>query len=351
MTNDTHFDATGRGVSLYKKAASGAGTTADPYIEELALEAGTTVGLDAGANSVGTVGLDTGVNSIGTVGLDTGTNVIGGAQFVDDAGALYGVKQYDNSPLVIAYSKAWAISEGIYTNHAKVNKFGHNSDVPASPYELIWDYSAPYTYLADATFSLMYISSDAAGDQSLTYTVEGIDSDYNISSVTVTTDASNGRVFVPLTSGASDDKWWRIFRALNTSGTAAAGNIYISKDNTDATGNGIPDTTSDIQAQIKIGYEQTLMALWTCPTGYKAFMTGYYAGTSSNKVTEVAIFVRPFGGVFNIKHIILINQGAYDHHWDFPVSIAAKSDIKIVATSSAGGGEVSAGFDLWYEPV
>ena len=248
---------------------------------------------------------------------------------------------------MINYPKSWAIAEGIYTNHSPVNKFGHNSAVPASKEE-IWDGSEVYEYLADDTFAIMYLSSDdETNDTGLTYSVQGIDSDYNYSTVTGTLDGTDARTGIALTSGATDNKWWRIFRVMNTSGTIATGNIYVSK--ADPAASGVPADTDDIQAKILIGMEQTLMALWTCPVDNTAYITSYYAATSTAKVTEVHLYVRPFGGVFNIKHIILINQGAYTHSFDFPVSVAAKSDIKVMAIATGGGGEISAGFDLWFE--
>jgi hypothetical protein len=317
MTNDTHFDATGRGVSLYKKAASGTGEPGDPYIEEVA--------------------------------LGTGSNVIGGVEFVDENGDTYGVKQIGNKPRVSSTPYYVDIAEGNVPDHSAVNKFGHNSDVGAT-LEPIWDYSGPYEYLADDTFATMYISSDSAADTGMTFAVSGIDSDYNASTVTVTTDASDGRTFVALTSGATDDKWWRIFRAQNTSGTDQTGNIYISKDNTDAGGNGIPDTVADIQAQVRSGMQQTLMAQWTVPAGNTAFIVHLYGGTSIAKATEIYLFVRPFGGVFNVKHLNTVIGNAYAHDYSFPLPVTEKSDIRMVASVAGGGGEVSAGFDLWYEP-
>jgi hypothetical protein len=270
------------------------------------------------------------------------------ARLLDENGVPYGVKHIANKPRVSAMPYTYDIAEGNIPDHTSVNKFGHNSAVGAA-LEPIWEYGGAYEYLADDTFSLMYISSDAAADQGMAYDITGIDSDYNYSTVAVTTDGANGRVFVALTSGAADNKWWRIFRAFNASSTPAAGNIYISKDNTDAGGNGIPDDTDDIQAQILIGLEQTTMAFWTCPAGNKAFITSFYAATSSNKVTEVALFFRPFGTVFRIQHLMSLNQGFEQHHYDFPVPIPAKADIVIRALATGGGGEVSAGFDLWFE--
>ena len=240
------------------------------------------------------------------------------------------------------------IAESNIPNHIAWNKFGQNLDVGAS-LEEVWDGSAVYEYLGDAAFSTMYISSSNSADQGMAYTVEGIDSDFNFSSVSGTLDGSDGQTFVALTSDATDNKWWRAFRALNTSGSAAAGDIYISKDNTDTGPNGIPDDTNDIQAKILIGAEQTLMSLFTVPVGNTAYLTHFWASTSTNKVTTVNLYVRPFGGVFNIKAALDINQGYSRHHYDFPVPIPAKSDVKIMASAVAGGGKVSAGFDLWYE--
>ncbi len=215
-------------------------------------------------------------------------------------------------------------------NHIAWNKFGQNLDVGAS-LEEVWDGSAVYDYLGSATFATMYISSSDSADLDMTYTVEGIDSDFNFSSITGTIDGSDGQTFVALTSGATDDKWWRVFRALNTSGSVAAGTVYISKDNTDTAGgaDGIPDDTDDIQAEIKPAAEQTLMSLFTVPVGNTAYLIHFWASTSTNKVTTVNLYVRPFGGVFNVKAAMDINQGYSRHHYDFPVPIAAKSDIKI----------------------
>lgn len=269
---------------------------------------------------------------------------------VDQYGNPYGIKHIDNKIRTSSTPYYVDIAKGRVSGHIAVSKFGQNNAVPAT-LEDVWDGSATYEYLADDTFATMYISSDAAADQSLTYEVTGIDSDYNYSIVTVTTDASDGRVFVPLTSGAVDNKWWRILRVLNTSNTAAAGNVYISKNNTDVGGDGIPDTATDIQAKILIGNEQTLMSLFTVPAGKIAYITMFYASTSSNKVTSICLFVRPFGGVFNVKAPLSINQTKSDHVYDFPAPVAAKSDIAIRAAAAGGGGIVSTGFDLWFEDV
>ena len=268
-----------------------------------------------------------------------------GISLVDESGTAYGIKHIGNKPRVINTPYFVEIAKGNVPGHVAYNKFGQNLAVPAT-LEDIWDGSAVYEYLADDTFATMYISSDNNGDAGDVWEVQGIDSDYNYSTVEVTT---SGFTFVALTSGAADDKWWRVFRALNKSAVVSLGNIYISKDNTDIGGNGIPDDTDDIQAKILIGNEQTFMSLFTVPAGFTAHITRFYASTSSNKITDVRLFVRPFGGVFNAKAPISINQGRSEHPYDFPLPATAKSDIAIRASAVGAGGIVSAGFDLWYE--
>lgn len=75
----------------------------------------------------------------------------------------------------------------------------------------------------------------------------------------------------------------------------------------------------------------------------------YYAATSSAKVTEVHLYARPFGGVFNVKSIIVINQGKSERVYPLPYKFKEKTDIILKAKATAGGGSVSAGFTGWYE--
>ena len=101
--------------------------------------------------------------------------------------------------------------------------------------------------------------------------------------------------------------------------------------------------------RILVGFEQTLMAQWTCPVDNTAYLTSYYAATSTNKVSDIQLYVRPFGGVFNVKHVVLVNLGHIHHVFDFPLAIEAKSDVRVMGAAVGGGGIISAGFDLWFE--
>jgi len=261
-----------------------------------------------------------------------------------------------------------AIAEGDITNHIGLEKFGHHSNLSTTRNE-IWDGEAVYSFNADDTFTDMWISSSNGADQGMAYEVQGIDCEYNFATVTVSTDASDGNTFVPLVaatasaasngcdgsvygSGAVDDeKWWRIFRVKSVHTAAAAGDIYISKDNTDAGGDGIPDTATDIQAKVQTGFNQTLMTQWTVPIGKTFYLTSIFGGSASqasNRFAHVEVYVRPFGGVDQLKKIYPLSNETFQLKLDFPLMVPARSDIIVRGIASASV-EASAGFSGWWE--
>lgn len=257
---------------------------------------------------------------------------------IDDDNKAFGLERVGGKIRVSSMPYAYDIAEGNVPNHYSVSKFGHNSAVGAT-LEEVWDYPGPYTYMTTA--STLYISSDNAGDTQ-EYEIQGLDENWDMQIVKA---VANGLSFV-----AIDGLWIRVFRVKNLGSTDNAGNIYISDDNTDAGGDGIPDTVSSIKAMVTAGFNQTLMAIWSVPDGNTtAYLTKFYAATSSQKATEVHLYVRPFGGVFQIKKLITIFAGYSEIIYDFPLQIPGKSDVVIKASATGGGGEVSAGFDIWYE--
>ena len=230
------------------------------------------------------------------------------------------------------------IAEGNIANHFAVNKFGHNPTVGAA-LESVWSGSVDYTFSSAA--AAYYISSSAAGDGQV-IEVQGLDANWELQVINVTLQG------LTKTRIGTTETFIRAFRAKNTGTTNNAGNVWIYED--DTLTDGVPDTDSKKRAMIAAGENQTLMAIWSVPnTSSTAYLTSFYASTSIVKATEVRLYVRPFGGVFQVKKVISINGGTGQISYDIPLVIAAKSDVQIRAKAAGGGGEVSAGFDLWYE--
>lgn len=219
----------------------------------------------------------------------------------------------------------WA-EKGLY-------KFGYNSSVGTAT-ETVWDGGGEYSYPASA--SVMKVSSDDTGDTSVV-TVSGLDSDYNEASEQVTL---TGQTAVSTTTS-----FIRVNRVKVDSGEPT-GNIYVGTGTVTA---GVP---ANIYAKIIAGENQTLMAVWTVPAGYTAYIlaVSVASGTSSvNKYSEARLKVRPFGGVMQTKEVITFQNSYVETVLHIPTVATEKSDIEICALTSSSTDAVSATFTIVYE--
>ncbi len=257
----------------------------------------------------------------------------------DENGTTFGVERVLNRQRVSVQSYFSEIAEGNISNHNYISKFGFD-DAVDSTHQEVWTGSRVYPYMTTA--STLYLSSSNTNDNQ-PYKIQGLDSNWRLQTVTVT---ANG--FLPITLPGT---WIRVFRVKNIGITDNAGIIYVSLD-ADPGGDGIPDTiATDSKAEIAVGRNQTLMAMWPVPLNNTAYITNFYASCAhaTAKIGEIGLWVRPFSGVFQIKKIISINSGkTATIKYDFPLKVESKSDIKITA-KSATTLTVSAGFDVWYK--
>jgi hypothetical protein len=213
-----------------------------------------------------------------------------------------------------------------------VSKFGMNDDVGAA-FESVVDGNAAYVWPTVATVASVTGGAQDAdgGTGALTINISGLDENYNEYNEDVTMTGATPA----LTTG----KFIRIFRMkVLTAGTDGTNNANIV-----ATING---TSAAI---ITAGYGQTLMAVWTVPAGYIAWLTNWYANTSViTKANETRLRTRPFGGAWNTKRTMHINGNGLQEKWEFPLVLTAKTDIEIQSKATAGGGDCAAGFDVVY---
>ena len=219
-----------------------------------------------------------------------------------------------------------------------LRKFGFNATVGATE-ETIWDGSGVYDgYRGGAGDEFTIVSDDVADDNggtgAITVQVYGLDADGNEQDELITLNGTG--------SMKSSGKYTRVFRAIvRTAGSSGSNTGTIT----------IADEAATITwAEIKPLRNQTLMAVWTVPTGYTAFLTSYYANSDVvSKATLAVLRVRPPGEVFQTKSIIAINGSADGHEFKFPMPLVAGTDIIVTGAATGGGGSIAAGFDLWYE--
>ena len=240
------------------------------------------------------------------------------------------------------------IARGQIAWHNPLFKFGNNPSVGNS-LETIWAEGGLYGYLTAATVLKVSSSSTddtSAGTGARTVELSGLDADYNEISELVTL---NGQTAVNTTQS-----FLRINRMIVRSAGSGGANAGVIYAGTGTVTTGVP---ANVYASINgvTGSNQTLMALWTVPAGYTAYMLQYDVsnGTTSNTpaVCKLILAVRPYGEVFQSKDVKSLTTGMHvEETFSLPVKIEEKSDIEVRAISSSASVtfDISAAFEIVY---
>jgi hypothetical protein len=239
------------------------------------------------------------------------------------------------------------VAQGQISYHESIFKFGFNSDVDDS-LETVWAQGGLYSYLSAA--STLYISSsstadDVAGTGARTATVSGLDANYDEVSVTVDLDGQNG---VQLGDASN---WIRVNRiTVDTAGSGGqnAGVLYVGTEASPTVG--VP---TNKYATVAIGDNQTLMALWTVPRNFEAYLLQVdvtVATTQNNKYCTSSLVARPYGGVFQVKDKFVKAESSHHQEYSIPLKFDEKTDIEIRAIGDSAGADIaiSAGLDILY---
>ena len=94
------------------------------------------------------------------------------------------------------------------------------------------------------------------------------------------------------------------------------------------------------------------MAIYTIPAGYTGYMRDWYASTSGGVTAAfhtVRLVARPFGGVFQVKHVSALSTAGtshIQHKYEEPEVFAEKTDIAMRSNTTVNFAGVSAGFDI-----
>ena len=240
------------------------------------------------------------------------------------------------------------VARGQIAYHKSLFKFGNNTAVGDS-LETVWAEGGLYSYLAAATVLKVSSSSTddtSAGTGARTVQLYGLDADYNEINELVTL---NGQTAVNTTQS-----FLRINRMIVRSAGSGGANAGVIYAGTGTVTTGVP---ANVYASVNgvTGANQSLMALWTVPAGYTAYMLQYDIsnGTTSNTpaVCKLVLAVRPYGEVFQSKDVKSLTTGMHvEETFALPVKIEEKSDIEVRALSSSGSVsfDISAAFEIIY---
>lgn len=228
------------------------------------------------------------------------------------------------------------IAKGIVPGRTAVRRFGHNEDCGAAE-ETIWEAGSLYVYLTSA--EQLKVSSDAAATDipastgAWTILIYGLDANYRIVTETVTLENPG-----PVTTIQS---FLRVCIAqVTTAGTGGknAGNISV-KNNADTI----------TLAYIPIGENETHMALCTVPAGHRFIMLARQGGELAAKVSHILFYIREFGSVWQLHRDIVVKDSHFYVRMAMPWVLAARTDLEVRATATAGAGIVFGGFAGFYE--
>ena len=225
------------------------------------------------------------------------------------------------------------ISRGKVPGHSIVDKFGHLHGLGTS-LATIWPQNSIYVY--SATANIDSVSSSSAADTQIMRVV-GLDASWNkvTQDVTLTGQATKA-LATPLI---------RISTMYNIDSTDFVGDVYAYITGATVVA-GVPTVTAEIRAQIEIGDNRTLQVTYGVPDGYTAYLVHRDVSAAKGQDVEFKLFIREFGGVFQVKHPLNLNNALYEHQSLLTGVIPAKSDVEVRGITSTGTIDVSASFIL-----
>jgi hypothetical protein len=262
----------------------------------------------------------------------------------------------DGNITVSDNSDGLAIAKGDVTGHTFVHKFGSAGDFDTGDNEVtVWDGAndgllgggaMAYTYSSTDDIGLL---SSSSGSDTVDIEIQGVLSDGTLSTQTFTL---NGQTDVDLSATGTDFK--RVFRMKNIGAANLVGTVYV-RTNGSAQSGGVPSTANTVRSIIQIGNNQTLMSIYTVPTGKTGYLRSFFAsegGASRDTNYIIRLKARPSGGVFQLKHKTALSSTGtshFQHPYVEPEVFAAGTDIEMTAQVTSGAitaADISTGFDI-----
>jgi hypothetical protein len=227
------------------------------------------------------------------------------------------------------------VAQGKFSGFSTVNKFGKNADIDVGT-EDIWGTGG--TWVAPTVARVHNIVSSnvndaSAGTGARTLTISGLDASYLEISEMLT---MNGTTVVPTVNS-----YTIIHRAIvNTAGSTGSNVGTI-------TATAVTDGT--ISLTISATKNQSQFGIYQVPANKTAYLYQFHGGISGGTSLELDLYIKPFGGVFNLKNTLLLTAAGQSTDvisYDTPLVITEKSIIKLTGTATANNTIVVGSFDL-----
>lgn len=223
------------------------------------------------------------------------------------------------------------VQMGLVPGFRQERKFGLNMDVDPGADEYVWDGEVEYTYDVVNT-EMFVVSTDTLDTQDIV--VSGlieVAGDWIEKTITVPLDG-----LVPVSVG----NFIRVFRARIVSAPrpAITTTFYVSTKSIA----GVP-SAAELRAQISPNRTTTLMAMYTVPSGFTAFVYRVFFSVARNEDAIFDLEVRPFNGVFVDSAVIPIFEASKQFDVGFE-SVQEKNDIRVRVSTITNNTKASASF-------
>lgn len=232
---------------------------------------------------------------------------------------------FDNSSL----AEQIFIASGQMARISSEHKFGAVPAMSQNTTGTVWDVDDTlYPWSAFDTAGAITVAAVNASDNSKQVRIIGLDANWDIQDETVTV-SSSGAVTVPGT-------WKRVYRAFMTNGSVNnVANVNIQKGGTTV-------------ARITAGVGQTLMAVYTVPRGYTAYLCKGVATAQSGADGSGFMYVRyKDQASYRVGHTFEVTGGGeYNYEFSVPIRIPEQSDIDVRVTTRTNNGRYTAAFDM-----
>jgi hypothetical protein len=272
----------------------------------------------------------------------TAFGMLKGGQLISDTVAL--PTRVLNDEALIAYARGAAVTESNVLNSFLVDKSGATSSLGTTPDTMttVWGYNGLFPWNTfTGTGDKLYIKSVTNDPkiQGKTITIEGLDSNYNRISDTVTFNAVD-----TTTTVSTSINFYRINK------------IYLTGNNS----NSLPHTyditvrygsaNGTIVSQLDAPWGRGQNCLYTVPAGYEAFLLSMNGNSGKDDEITSSLWVRTFNGTWESKKSFKFISGLYDHNFRTPLRIPEKSDIEIRAFALVESSSIGTEFQLLVIP-
>lgn len=217
------------------------------------------------------------------------------------------------------------IRRGNYPKLGGIDKFGYLPTATTS-YKTVWDGDSIYAYPSSAV-TMTATSASAGTDENVEITIQGLDTNYDALTETVTLNASG--------TATTNGEFLRVFRAYVSNGTDLDGDVSIANGGT---------TYAKITAEM----QQTLMAVYTIPRGYRGYLVAGNMSVEKNQPVVAKLMTRRVGGVLRVSGLVTSFGVPFQRTWNLPPVLDEKTDIEIRAKAGATT-SIAAGFEIVLE--